>query len=71
MYLLDNPLNDREREIITYIAQGYTAKSIARMVGLEHRTIEVYVANIRRKLFAKNTAHAVYIASQRKFLKNK
>ena len=61
-------LSGREVEIIRQTARGYTAKQIAKMIGLEHRTIEVYVGNIRKKLQAKNIAHAVFIASQQNIL---
>lgn len=55
-------LNVTELDIISHSANGCTAKQIARLVGLEHRTVESYVANIKKKLGAKNIAHAVYIA---------
>lgn len=61
-------LSGREIEIIKHTACGYTAKEIARMIGLEHRTIEIYVGNIRRKLVARNIAHAIYIASREHLL---
>lgn len=61
-------LSGREIEIIRHSASGYTAKEIARLMGLEHRTIEIYVVNIRRKLLARNIAHAVYIASRERML---
>jgi DNA-binding NarL/FixJ family response regulator len=56
------PLTSRELEIIRYSAEGCTAKEIARLTGLEHRTIESYVMNIRKKLSARNTTHAVFLA---------
>ena len=55
-------LNSRELDIISHSAKGLTAKQIARLTGLEHRTVESYVANIKKKLNAKNITHAVYIA---------
>lgn len=55
-------LSSREVEIINHIACGFTAKEIAKLVGLEHRTIEAYLTNIRKKLGAKNSAHAIFIA---------
>ncbi len=61
-------LSYREIQIIRHLAQGYTAKEIAKLMGLEHRTIEIYASHIRKKLAAKNIAHAVYIASQQDIL---
>ncbi len=55
-------LSSREIEIIKHTACGLTAKEIARITGLEHRTIETYMANIRKKLGAKNAAHIIFIA---------
>jgi DNA-binding CsgD family transcriptional regulator len=61
-------LSGREVQIISHTARGYTAKEIAKLFGLEHRTIEIYVGNIRKKLHAKNIAHAVFIASEKNIL---
>lgn len=55
-------LSYRETEIVMHTASGYTAKEIAKLTGLEHRTIEAYMTNIRKKLGAKNSAHVIYIA---------
>lgn len=57
-------LSCREVEVIQYAANGRTAKEIAKLTGLEPRTIEAYMNNIKRKLSAKNSAHAVYIAAK-------
>ena len=54
-------LNGREIEIINHTACGMTAKEIARETGLEHRTVEIYMQNLRKKLGAKNAAHAIYL----------
>ncbi len=57
-------LNEKEIEVIRYIAMGCTAKEIGKYMGLEFRTIEVYVGKLKRKLAARNIAHAIYLASQ-------
>ena len=62
-------LNNREVQIITFKAQGLTAKEIARLIGLEHRTIEIYISNLIKKLEAKNMANAIYIATQKKIIR--
>ena len=61
-------LSFREMQIISYTANGLTAKEIAKMLDLEYRTVEIYVSNIRKKLSAKNIAHAVYIAVQKNII---
>jgi DNA-binding NarL/FixJ family response regulator len=63
-------LSDREIQIIQFKAQGFTAKEISRMIGLEYRTIEVYISNIRKKLEAKNMVHAICIAMHKNMLKD-
>lgn len=63
-----NKLSARELEIIKYTACGSTAKEVARKVGLEYRTIEAYMKNIRRKLGAKNVAHVIYLACHNSML---
>ena len=61
-------LSGRELEIIRHTACGFTAKEIAKMTGLEPRTVQTHVENIRRKLVARNTPHAVFIASREHML---
>lgn len=56
-------LSRREQQIIQYTAEGLTSKQIARLLGLEFRTIQVYLANVRKKVGAKNIAHAIYLLS--------
>ena len=60
-------LSIREIEVMKFTANGCTAKQIAKLTGLTHRTVEAYVVNIRKKLAAKNVAHAVFIASRRNY----
>ena len=62
-------LNNRELQIITFKAQGLTAKEIARLIGLEHRTIEIYISRLIKKLEAKNIANAIYIATQKNIIR--
>lgn len=54
-------LNERESEILHYKARGFTSKEIARTLNLEYRTIESYASQIKKKLSARNTAHAIYL----------
>jgi DNA-binding NarL/FixJ family response regulator len=55
-------LSRRELELIKYTAKGFTAKEIAKFTGLELRTIQSYIITARKKLHAKNIAHAIFIA---------
>ena len=43
-------LSKREIEILYYLTRGKTAKKIAHVVNLSHRTVELHLQNIKRKL---------------------
>lgn len=43
-------LTEREKEILTYIAQGYTNKEIAKKLVLSHKTIDTHRTNLMKKL---------------------
>jgi two-component system response regulator NreC len=43
-------LTDREREVLTYIAEGYTNREIANALVISHKTVDRHRENIMRKL---------------------
>lgn len=45
-----DPLTDREREVLTLIAQGHTSKEIGGILGISPRTAEHHRARIMNKL---------------------
>lgn len=49
-------LTRREREIVSFLADGLTSKEIALKLDLSHRTIEVYRAKLLKKFGAANTS---------------
>ncbi|MGR3323726.1 MAG: helix-turn-helix transcriptional regulator [Pseudooceanicola sp.] len=49
------PLTRREREIISYLADGLTSKEIAIKLDLSHRTVEVYRGKLLKKFGASNS----------------
>jgi DNA-binding CsgD family transcriptional regulator len=53
-------LTPREREIAAFLAEGKTSKSIAKQIGLSPRTIEMYRANLMRKLNAQTSAELIH-----------
>ncbi len=59
------PLTQRERQILTYIADGNTNKQIANILNISEQTIKNHVSAILRKLNANDRAHAVVLAIQR------
>jgi DNA-binding NarL/FixJ family response regulator len=49
-------LNRRERETLSFIAQGLTHAQTARMLGVSEATVNSYVSRLRGKLTAGNNA---------------
>ena len=57
-----SPLTPREKEILSYIAQGCLNKQIAGKLGISEQTIKNHVTSILRKLNANARTEAVVIA---------
>ena len=55
-------LTEREKEILTYIAQGYTNKEIAKKLILSHKTIDTHRTNLMKKLGVHNITGLVKYA---------
>lgn len=56
----------RELECLQYIIQGYTAKMIAREVGLSFRTIESYIRNLKNRLGVSTRFELIQMAKKQK-----
>lgn len=56
------PLTSREKQILSYIAEGNKNKSIADVLRIGEQTIKCHVSAILRKLHANHRAHAVALA---------
>lgn len=52
-------LSNREREVLDWLAQGSSNKTIARELEISPRTVEIHRANMMSKLGATNAADAV------------
>jgi len=52
-------LNDREVEVLTWVARGKTSVEIGQIVGLTKRTIDFHIDNARAKLGAATRTEAV------------
>jgi len=63
------PLTNREREILSYIADGNSNRQIARILNISEQTIKNHVSAIMRKLNANDRAHAVVLAIRRGLIK--
>jgi LuxR family quorum sensing-dependent transcriptional regulator len=55
-------LTAREREVLTWVAQGKSAFEIAEILHIAKRTVDEHVQIAVRKLGAANRTHAVAIA---------
>jgi len=64
----DIDLTKRERDVLERVAMGATSPEIAEMLNLSERTIEGYVAQIIKKLGARNRIHAVVLAVKDKLI---
>ncbi|HTP93195.1 MAG TPA: response regulator transcription factor [Xanthobacteraceae bacterium] len=56
-------LNDREIEVLTWVARGKTSMEIGKILGLTKRTIDFHIDNARGKLGASTRTEAVLKAA--------
>lgn len=52
-------LSDRELEVISWLARGKTADTIADIMGISSRTVHAHVANAGHRLGTANSTHTV------------
>jgi len=62
------PLNDREVEVLTWVARGKTSAEIAQIVGLTKRTVDFHTDNARNKLGAATRTEAAIKAATGKLI---
>jgi len=55
-------LSDREREVLRFIARGFTNKEVANLLGVSIKTVETYKMRLNRKLNLHSRADAVRYA---------
>ena len=55
-------LTQREQEVLEQVAEGLSAKEVARDLSIAPRTVERHIENIRLKLRARNTPHLIALA---------
>lgn len=55
-------LSDREREVLSAVAQGENSRMIAARLGIQPKTVDHHKASIYRKLNVRNQAQAVAAA---------
>lgn len=64
----ENPLSDREREVVTLIALGHTHKTIGEKLHIGAKTVEAHRAHILEKLDLKTRADLVRYALENRLL---
>ena len=52
-------LTGREREVAALLLDGLTSKEIVKILGISHRTVEIYRARLMRKYRARSAAELV------------
>lgn len=58
-------LDEREREVLRLVSQGYSNKAIGRQLFISERTVAQHLTTIFNKLGANTRAQAVGVAAQR------
>jgi two-component system, NarL family, response regulator NreC len=58
----ENPLSDREHEVLRLLALGYTNQEIAKELAISVRTVETHRAHILQKLRLSSRAELVRYA---------
>jgi LuxR family transcriptional regulator, quorum-sensing system regulator BjaR1 len=61
-------LTPREREVLTWVAQGKSAWEIGEILNIAQRTVEEHAKKAIQKLDALNRAHAVAVAVRDQFI---
>jgi DNA-binding NarL/FixJ family response regulator len=67
-HALDDPLTEREIDVLSLIAVGNSNKQIAERLSIGETTVKSHVTNIFSKLRADDRAHAVTMGLQRGFI---
>ncbi len=57
-------LTDRERDVLGYMAKGYTYRETAELLGMSYHTVTSHVKHIYRKLEVRSRSEAIYEAVQ-------
>jgi len=67
-HLSDEPLTNREVDVLRHVAEGNRNCDIARRLFISEETVKAHVKHIREKLGASDRTHAMIIAVRRGFI---
>lgn len=65
---IDNPLSDRELEVLKLIEKGMTYEEVSQILGVTWHTVTAYLRRVYRKLQVNSKGQAVFEARQRGIL---
>ena len=66
--IIENPLSERETEVVKMLSKGSNYKDVAEALFLSPHTIKTHIKNIYAKLHVKNRAEAIYKAIKQKLI---
>jgi len=66
--VIDNPLSQRETEVLRMLSKGLNYKEIAEKIFLSPHTVKTHIKNIYSKLHVGNRAEAIYKAIKQKLI---
>lgn len=55
-------LSDREMEVLTFVAEGFTSKEVAEKLNVSKSTVDFHLENVYKKLKVRNRLQAVRVA---------
>jgi DNA-binding NarL/FixJ family response regulator len=66
--IIDNPLSDRETEVLKMLSKGLNYKEVAEDIFLSPHTVKTHIKNIYAKLHVNSRAEAIYKAIKQKLI---
>jgi len=66
--IIENPLSERETEVLKLLSKGMNYKEVADEVFLSPHTVKTHIKNIYAKLHVNNRAEAIYKAIKQKLI---
>lgn len=66
--IIDNPLSERETEVLRMLSKGLNYKEVAEEIFLSPHTVKTHIKNIYAKLHVNNRAEAIYKALRQKLI---
>ncbi len=66
--IIENPLSERETEVLKMLSKGMNYKEVAEEIFLSPHTVKTHIKNIYSKLHVNNRAEAIYKALKQKLI---